>query len=489
MAKKPKKKPVMPAVPRDAQQATFSELVPFKSSKIVIWKSPIFLIAVMGAVVAGFLFNYMQVIQSNSDMQSSVAQLAVFATVAIVCMTVPALALVYVYMRPGKPFWYYLIPVVVVGIFTAVPQIFIILSFPFRGILPTMQWAFAPDNIFLNFIGMFFAAGLTEEYIKVIPLLVFAWMSFRVVDGKAKAQPDSIWPCRGPVDGVLLAMAGGAGFIIAETGMQYVPNEVVRLTQATGSFEFGMSGGLMLLFGRVLGVLGSHIGYSAIFGYAIGLAVIRPGMRWKIMLIGFVAASAIHAVWNSFAKVIPFGFYLVAILMAVITASVVLKARQLAAVAAPESLDTSGSIVVPKDAQRPAAQPAAGAARPAPAPAPSAPTPRPAPAPAPSAAPAVEKPVMLQVDGVSFPLRAGENLGFADDPRLAEKAAGVEAAVVAHPTKPNVVGLRNAGQTAWTARLRDGSKQVIEHNQNIRLAPTVQVDFGNGLVGTVVEVG
>ena len=62
-------------------------------------------------------------------------------------------------------------------------------------------------------------------------------------------------------------------------------------------------------------------------------------------------------------------------------------------------------------------------------------------------------------------------------------------AVVQHPTRANVLGLRNAGAAAWTARLRDGSQQVIDRDQNIRLAAGVQIDFGGGLTGRVVKVG
>lgn len=483
MAKKPKKKPVMPAVPRDARMATFSELVPIRSKKIKIWKSPAFIITMLMAIAGTVSIVMMSLIQAETGQgMLTLSNLTILSAAMILAMLTPILAGLYFYCRPGKPFWFYLIPVAIVAVITGTP-IFDLFALPFRGILPTMQWAFAPNQPFLNFVGMFFAAGLTEEYIKCIPAFVCAMLAFRVVDGKAKADPDSIWPLRGPVDGVMMGLAGGMGFILAETAMQYVPNIAAQTAGQTGDLGMSLANGLLLLIPRTVGNLTGHMGWSAMVGYAIGLAVIRPGMRWKIMLIGVLAASVLHAFWNSLGQYIPFGLLISAVFMAFVAAAVILKARQLALVEGNTEIDTMGSIVVPKDAKRPAPAPA-----PAP-PAASAPPPPPRPAPAPRAAAEAEKPVMMQVDGVSFPLRAGENLGFADDPRLAGKAAGVEAAVVAHPTKPNVVGLRNAGQGAWTARLRDGSKQVIEHNQNIRLAPTVQVDFGNGLVGTVVEVG
>jgi hypothetical protein len=95
----------------------------------------------------------------------------------------------------------------------------------------------------------------------------------------------------------------------------------------------------------------------------------------------------------------------------------------------------------------------------------------------------------LDIEGLSIPLRGGSTVDLGAEPALGGRGAGVVGAVVPHPTRANVLGLRNAGGGSWTARLRDGSQQLIERDQNIRLAPGVQIEFGGGLVGRVVQVG
>ncbi len=50
---------------------------------------------------------------------------------------------------------------------------------------------------------------------------------------------------------------------------------------------------------RSLDLSFGHMAYSGYFGYFIGLAVLKPESRWKILLIGLVSASIPHALWDS----------------------------------------------------------------------------------------------------------------------------------------------------------------------------------------------
>ena len=111
-----------------------------------------------------------------------------------------------------------------------------------------------------------------------------------------------------------------------------------------------------------------------------------------------------------------------------------------------------------------------------------------APDPAPKR-PSAEQPLALDIDGMMLPLRGGASLDLGAEPALGGRGKGVVGQIVPHPSRAHVLGLRNGGTIAWTARLRDGSQQVIEQNQNIRLAPGVQIDFGGGLTGRVVPLG
>lgn len=103
--------------------------------------------------------------------------------------------------------------------------------------------------------------------------------------------------------------------------------------------------------------------------------------------------------------------------------------------------------------------------------------------------PAVAEMLALDIEGMQIPLRADGNFDLSAEPALGGRGAGVVGAIVPHPTRANVLGLRNSGTVPWTARLRDGSQQAIERDQNIRLAPGTTISFGNGLFGSVVKLG
>ena len=104
---------------------------------------------------------------------------------------------------------------------------------------------------------------------------------------------------------------------------------------------------------------------------------------------------------------------------------------------------------------------------------------------APPAPAAAEPPLQIDVDGVAIPLREGLRIDLGGEPALGGRGQGVRGDIVPHPRRPGVLGIRNAGESAWTAHLRDGRDQPIDKSQNVRLAPGVCIDFGDGLVGEV----
>jgi RsiW-degrading membrane proteinase PrsW (M82 family) len=67
--------------------------------------------------------------------------------------------------------------------------------------------------------------------------------------------------------------------------------------------------------------------YSGYFGYFIGLSVLKTSNRWKLIGIGYLTASGLHALWNSsnvvgnlvttaLAGVLSYAFLMAAILKA-----------------------------------------------------------------------------------------------------------------------------------------------------------------------------
>ena len=70
--------------------------------------------------------------------------------------------------------------------------------------------------------------------------------------------------------------------------------------------------------------------YAGYFGYFIGLSVIKPEQRWKILLIGLVSASIPHALWDTVLSMdtVPLEAAC-ALLSYAVLAAAVLKAREI----------------------------------------------------------------------------------------------------------------------------------------------------------------
>lgn len=78
--------------------------------------------------------------------------------------------------------------------------------------------------------------------------------------------------------------------------------------------------------------------------------------------------------------------------------------------------------------------------------------------------------VMLNHDSQLFPHHV-------DDARLYDFSAPV-AAVSAHPTNPNVWGLKNVSQNKWVITIADGSIKDVEPSRSVTLAVGTKIQFG-----------
>jgi RsiW-degrading membrane proteinase PrsW (M82 family) len=483
--KPPLRPPAMPPVPRDHADASFSELVPFRSTRIKLARSPLLILAVASAVLVPFMFALLGPVMEGRDARQAVSAVIAMNVVVVFLLTMLFQVTVFFYARTDRSFWAFCVPYVVTGAMLAFPILGWPYFFVFRQLLPGQIEPGVQYSFPVQFFKMFFAAGLCEESMKATVPLVGLWLTLR-----ARRQPEAaggqlyrLIHVRGPLDGLLMGVFAGGGFIMMETAFEYVPRIVNQIAQQTQDVGIAMASGLMLLLPRVLGGLTGHMAYAGIFGYFIGLAAVRPRQMWKLLGIGYVTAATIHALWNSVSVISPLLSYGVTIFAAVMLVGAILKARQLEAGDAGRAAESFGSIVV----DRPTAPPAT----PRPAAAPPAPMPMPAATPAwqpPAAAAAAEQALVLDVEGLHIPVRSGGRLDLAAEPALAGRGAGVAGAIVAHPTRAGVLGLRNVGARPWTATLRDGTRQTIATEQNLRLAAGVAIDFG-GIAGRVVPAG
>jgi RsiW-degrading membrane proteinase PrsW (M82 family) len=152
--------------------------------------------------------------------------------------------------------------------------------------------------------GDIFGTGLCEEGFKALPLLALALMSiaFTVLSQRTGHRLSALlcgitehFGLREPLDGIVLGAASGSGFFIYETLVQYVPQVINDARYPTDrAFD-----GLVQLLARGLPELTAHSAYSGLFGYFIGLAVLRPTMAGLLIPLGWLGSAVLHGAWDA----------------------------------------------------------------------------------------------------------------------------------------------------------------------------------------------
>ena len=231
-------------------------------------------------------------------------------------------AFYFVYQLCGKhkP-WWLLVGVAASVMLILLSPILTVFGFAFRELLPG---AVPEEGEIIAFpallVRMFFGAGLMEELLKAIPVLVLCaftpilprrWKSIEVSE---------------PLDGILLGAAAAVGFTLLETLGQYVP---AIAQESALPVQAGELLGLQLLIPRILGLVAGHMAYSGYFGYFIGLSVLKPNHRWRILAVGYLSAAILHALWNATGMFSIVVLAIVGVLSYAFLAAAILKARAL----------------------------------------------------------------------------------------------------------------------------------------------------------------
>jgi RsiW-degrading membrane proteinase PrsW (M82 family) len=385
------------------------------------------------------------------------------------------------------------------------------------------------------FIAHFLGTGFFEEIVKALPIfaLVIAdrWMTPEV---RAKIGIQE------PLDGILIGAASGGGFAVMETLCQYIPQDLVTtwtntilgfrnitggvnteaamnamsFDQLNGLIQQGSSllntaPGIKWLIIRSIDESFGHMAYAGYFGYFIGLSVIKPEQRWKILLIGLVSASIPHALWDTVLTMdtVPLEAA-IAVLSYAVLAAAVLKAREIspnrsllqpsvifggprpsAAYAAPAGSAGAAVYATTSPSAPAVAYPTPAATAPAvayPAPASNA-TARiglaadaaPPPAFSPANDAAGSSGNRLRVGTKFLVIVPGLRLLEHQVPGLlAQSPGGAVAEVTRNPNDPSVLGLTNLSSSAWVV-VSNGSRRQIGPGQTIKLAPGAKIDFGS----------
>lgn len=319
----------MPQLPRQTDVLRASELMPFRSKKINLLKSRALVPLVVTALVCVALFGLLNEFFQNGsrDVIYQYFMVVAWFTVFVIFTGV------YMYGGERKMMLWYLLPC-----FITLGQLYYFFrtpafnpyTFVFRELLPGNTEV--PHTDFVGaFVANLFGAGMMEELIKAVPGLAALGLALRLRrSGGPKSFVTRGLALEGPIDGLLIGVASGAGFIILETLTQYVPNIVRGVTAASNNEAIGFLAGFMLLIPRVLnGVIG-HMAWAGISGYFIGLTLTHPGAAVRLLPIGWLIPASLHGFWNASSTTLPSWVqYVSALLSLFFFISCLLKAKQL----------------------------------------------------------------------------------------------------------------------------------------------------------------
>ncbi len=209
----------------------------------------------------------------------------------------------------------------------------------FYNVIPATQWE-KSSNVAVNLAGNLFGTGLCEESFKALPLFGLALLGAglglfgRHTKGKLRALLTGVARRVGlsePLHGIVFGVASGSGFFIRETLGQYVPGAMSEAKYAgTQAFD-----GLVLLLARGLPQLAEHCAWCGLYGYFIGLSVLRPRMAIFLLPLGLLSAAALHAGWDGITAITDNGIIVLSFLVCLgvlsyaLLAGAIFKAREI----------------------------------------------------------------------------------------------------------------------------------------------------------------
>jgi RsiW-degrading membrane proteinase PrsW (M82 family) len=236
-------------------------------------------------------------------------------------LAIAAYYFIYQLCGKHKP-WWAMVGVATTTILLLISPTLELFTLVFHKLLPGNPANVDSANFVVKLIKMFFGAGLMEELLKAVPIVMMVWF------GKLFRPPWrerlGVWE---PLDGILLGAASAVGFALMETLGVYVP-ATYHSSLGAGQ-EAAQLAGLQLLIPRVLGLVAGHMAYSGYLGYFVGLSMLRRRQRWLILGVGYLSASLLHTLWNAAGLLSPVFLAVVGVASYACLGAAILKARAL----------------------------------------------------------------------------------------------------------------------------------------------------------------
>ena len=357
------------------------------------------------------------------------------------------------------------------------------------------------DSVLTIFRVYFTGAGLMEELIKALPVLL-GFCIARAALGYprvARSRLARLLMLRGPLDGLLTGLAGAIGFLLVETLGQYVPKTITDQLSGGNDFASAVLFGIHTLIPRTVNLVLGHGAWAGITGYFIGLAVRHPDAALKLIPASVLIAAALHGAWDTSTSTgsMP-GMVVVGLLSAALFLACLVKAQQLNAVdygipggpptlaVAPPATTAPPPVDKTPGAPRPAAafltralgalERMAGvharAARPA------------TPIAIGGGRVGADPPAafILRHGQQDFPLTPGASLDLSILFAAIGVPPGHAAVVERHPTHPHDLGLRNSGTASWTARGSSGEARPIDPGRTLEIEAGTRLTLGTATV-------
>lgn len=135
-----------------------------------------------------------------------------------------------------------------------------------------------------KYIGSVFGVGLTEETVKIVPIL---WLAYKM---KKLATPR---------DAAFYAGVSGLAFGVAEA-VSYSLNytQILQPSTSGGGGPAAAGGFVVLEFLRLISLPFLHCVFTGITGYYVGLSLIAPTKRRALILLGLFVAATLHGTYD-----------------------------------------------------------------------------------------------------------------------------------------------------------------------------------------------